>query len=371
MSYTNSQGLIYSFKYILDFYYGDVPIKTILLMSGSDDEHFSLESVIDVSKEVNLHVELQKIQPERVSKHLLPVILYKESLPPLVLLKLDKDEATLFDGKENSVVTKKISELKEYDSVVYFFRDKSDKEFIQERKKEKEWFFKPIKEEWRSYTEVAILTVFINIFILAVPLYTMSVYDRVIPNFATNTLKVLAFGVVIILIFDFIFKGVRSYIIENVGKRLGNSLEEELMNKILHIQPKYDEIQVGAKVNLFSELSRVKEFFASKTMINILDFPFFLFMMFVIYLISPTLASIPFFGALIILGVSYFIHLIGDRLREDSFEHVQSKNSFLVETIGGRDSIKLANASPKRLFEFRQLIGFTNSIILKLQMFNV
>lgn len=81
----------------------------------------------------------------------------------------------------------------------------------------------------KSYIEIGILTFFINIFALALPLFSMSVYDRVVPNNATETLFVLAVGVVIILLFDIFFKSVRNYIIEKVGKELGVYLEEELL----------------------------------------------------------------------------------------------------------------------------------------------
>lgn len=102
----------------------------------------------------------------------------------------------------------------------------------------------------------------------------MSVYDRVVPNNATETLFVLAVGVVIILLFDIFFKSVRNYIIEKVGKELGVYLEEELLKRVLSIQSQYDVMLVGTKANLFRELALIKDFFATKSVVQVVDFPF-------------------------------------------------------------------------------------------------
>ena len=154
--------------------------------------------------------------------------------------------------------------MKNFKKAILVFRD-SKKEKILDEIKGKDWFWNPIKKFWKSYVEIGILTLFINIFALALPLFSMSVYDRVVPNNATETLFVLAIGVVIILLFDVFFKSVRNYIIEKVGKELGVYLEEELLKRVLSIQSQYDNMLVGTKANLFRELALIKDFFATKS----------------------------------------------------------------------------------------------------------
>ena len=118
----------------------------------------------------------------------------------------------------------------------------------------------------------------------------MSVYDRVIPNGAMETLYVLASGVSIVLIFDLIFKNARSYIIEKVGKQLGLLCEEELLKRVFKLKDTFDTYQTGMKMNLFRELAQVKDFFATKTILQIIDIPFFFIALIVIYIISPSIA---------------------------------------------------------------------------------
>ena len=130
----------------------------------------------------------------------------------------------------------------------------------------------------------------------------MSVYDRVVPNNATETLFVLAIGVVVILLFDVFFKSVRNHIIEKVGKELGVYLEEELLKRVLSIQSQYDTTLVGSKANLFRELALIKDFFATKSVVQVIDFPFFFLAIAVIFVIWPMIALVPFSIAILVLA---------------------------------------------------------------------
>ncbi|HRL10032.1 MAG TPA: ABC transporter transmembrane domain-containing protein, partial [Aliarcobacter sp.] len=214
----------------------------------------------------------------------------------------------------------------------------------------KDWFWNPIKKFWKSYVEIGILTLFINIFALALPLFSMSVYDRVVPNNATETLFVLAIGVVIILLFDVFFKSVRNYIIEKVGKELGVYLEEELLKRVLSIQSQYDNMLVGTKANLFRELALIKDFFATKSIVQVIDFPFFFLAVAVI----------------LVLIFNFAMQVPISNLSKKNIENIQAKHSFLVETIQGSEIIKLSNARSTKLFNWRNIIAVTDSITHKI-----
>jgi ATP-binding cassette subfamily B protein/ATP-binding cassette subfamily C protein LapB len=363
--------LLYAYKYILDFYFGEVSLETIEGLRETRNSAFTFDDITSISKEVRLYIDSDKHIPSRILNHLLPaIVVHTKRNRASVLLRVDEQEATIYDPinqSHNTIPTKRLK--KEFNQIIYLFRNEDDKELVEIDKQNKEWFYGPIKKEWRAYVEAGILTVFINVFVLALPLFTMSVYDRVIPNFATDTLKVLGLGVLIIFMFDIIFKGVRSYIIEGIGKRIGNTLEEELMKKVLIVNTHYDDMLIGAKANLFKELNHIRNFFASKTMIHILDFPFFILLVYVIYLILPQAAAIPIVGAFFILLFNYIMQIPMQTLSQKNFKDTQSKHSFLVETIQGNESLRLANALPKRLFEWRQIVAFTNQIALKMQMY--
>ena len=184
----NAKGanLVDALHKILQFYFGNVDRQTILSIAGCSEDEFDTKSLLHVANESNLFAQTSQIDMKSLDSFLLPIIVQNSKGEVLVLEK--KDE-----------------KLKDYKDGMLFFRNEKES-IISSRKKELSWFFQPLKAAWRSYVEVGILSFFINLFAIALPLFTMNVYDRVIPNFATETLFVLAFGVGIIFVFEMILK---------------------------------------------------------------------------------------------------------------------------------------------------------------------
>lgn len=361
--------LLFSLKNVLDFYFGDITLNTIISFSAKSNQGFTKELAIDVIKEVGLIGVSRDMKALDIPNHFLPCIVFDEKENPYVLKRKAK-ECFLYDPINNCEIKKDINYLKKFTKAILVFRDPK-KEKILDEKQGKEWFWDPVKKFWRSYIEIGFLTLFINIFALAVPLFSMSVYDRVVPNNATDTLFVLAVGVIIILLFDVFFKSVRNHIIEKVGKELGVHLEEELLKRVLSVQSQYDTTLVGSKANLFRELALVKDFFAAKSIVQVIDFPFFFLAIAVIFVISPMIAIVPLSVAILVLVFNLAMQVPIANLSKKNIENIQAKHSFLVETIQGSEIIKLSNARATKLFNWRNIIAVTDSISHKIQSLNV
>ncbi|PLY07440.1 MAG: hypothetical protein C0625_04490 [Arcobacter sp.] len=361
--------LLFALKYILDFYFGDISLETISNLSATSPEGFTSEIAIDVANEVGLTAIEKKIDASDIPSHFFPCIVLDKNDNPFIYIKKDRD-VYLFNPKTKEQIKENPSFLKHFKKAILIFRD-AKKEKMLDANRSKSWFWDPVKTFWRSYIEIGFLTFFINIFALAVPLFTMSVYDRVVPNNATETLFVLASGVVIILLFDIYFKSVRNHIIEKVGKKLGVYLEEELMKRMLNIKSEYDIMLVGSKANLFRELSQIKDFFATKSILQVIDLPFFFIAILVIFIISPAVAAVPFIVAILIIIFNVIMQIPISNLSKKNVENVQSKNSYLVETIQGSEIIKLSNASATKLFNWRNLVAVTDNIGHRIQSLNV
>lgn len=361
--------LLFALKNVLDFYFGEISLDTILSFSAKSTQGFTQELAIDVVKEVGLTAVARDMKALDIPSHFLPCIIFDENENPFVLKRKNK-ECVLFDPVTSSEIKKDLSYLKKFKKAILIFRDPKKEKMLDEIQG-KEWFWNPVKKFWRSYVEVGVLTLFINIFALALPLFSMSVYDRVVPNNAVDTLFVLAVGVIVILLFDVVFKSVRNHIIEKVGKELGVYLEEELLKRILSIQSQYDTTLVGSKANLFRELAMVKDFFAAKSLVQVIDFPFFFIATAVIFVISPIIAIIPISVAILVLVFNLAMQVPIANLSKKNIENIQAKHSFLVETIQGSEIIKLSNARSTKLFNWRNIIAITDSISHKIQSLNV
>ena len=361
--------LVFAVKKILDFYFGEITLNTILSFSAKSNQGFTQELAIDVIKEVGLIAVLKDIKAIDIPSHFLPCIVFDEKQNPFILKRKGK-ETLIYDPIKNIDIKEDLSYLKKFKKAILVFRDPKKEKTLDEIKG-KDWFWNPIKKYWKSYIEIGVLTFFINMFALAVPLFSMSVYDRVVPNNAVDTLFVLAVGVVVILLFDVYFKSVRNHIIEKVGKELGVYLEEELLKRVLSVQAQYDTMLVGTKANLFRELALIKDFFATKSVVQVIDFPFFFVAVAVIFVISPMISLVPILVAILVLAFNLAMQVPISNLSKKNIENIQAKHSFLVETIQGSEIIKLSNARATKLFNWRNIIAITDSVSHKIQSLNV
>ncbi len=362
--------LLKTYKYILDFYFGDVSYDTIFSLNHTKNEDFNMESIFFVSEQIGLVALEKTIAASDIPNHFLPCIVFNNRNEPFIYRKnIANKKIELYDAALEKSFEIEYKKLKGYKKALLIFREESKADLIDKTPTNK-WFWQPVKSFWRSYVEVGILTFFINLFALFVPLYIMIVYDRVVPNEAYDTLFVLSFGLIIALVFELVFKSVRTHIIDKTGKKLSLYLEEDLMKRLLSIQSQYDIMMTGSKANLFRELATVRDFFATKSVIQIIDFPFFVFALIVIYFISPAVALVPFVLALIIMLMNIGLQIPIGHLSKKHLENTQSKHNYLVETIQGSDAVKLSNATASKLCNWRNIIAFGENIQVKIQSVN-
>lgn len=354
---------------VLSFYYGEVSKTTIDKLSFAGLSKFNIPDIKNIAKELNLDFNYKRVDVDFLKEYMLPCITIDEKSHSFVIERMKGKYLFVYDTITNK--THKIKKEKfRTKSLEFVFLSKKHKEinYIDDSKKDsKGWFFKPVAAQWRSYVEIGFLTIFINIFGIAISLFAMNVYNRVIPNFAVDTLFVLAAGIGVILVFDIVLKSSRVYILNKVTTKLSNELEEELFKRTLTIQSRYDNYMIGTKTNLFKELSVVKDFFTSKVL-NILDLPFFFLSAWIIYMISPAMVVVPLGFAAILLVINFIMQYPLSHLHSQSFKHAQSKNAYLVEQLQGKDDLKTSNAISKTMHKWRNLISFYNRLHEKINM---
>jgi len=206
------------------------------------------------------------------------------------------------------------------------------------------------------YRNILLATVFINILALAVPLYTMNVYDRVLPDFDQATLLTLTIGVCIALLFDFLLKILRSESINNLADNLGHHVENDFFERVL----KDDNLlskPMGQKLTLFQELSHIRGFQILKILPFLFDVPFFLLFVVIIYLISPTLAILPFLGAVLFLIIGAIGVYISNHYEDNKINNLQNKNNILLETFQGAETFNRLNAHSERIGKWSETIN--------------
>jgi len=362
--------LLKSLKKVLEFYYGEISTQTILNFTHVNENDFTSSMAVEVCFSMQLNAVHKKMKASDVAQYFLPCIITNKDGESFVYLNKAMREITLYNPQTGEQEKHHSDYLKNFNDVILIFRDQKKSEFV-DIDQSRDWFWKPVKSFWRKYVEIGMLTFFINFFGLAMSLFTMNVYNRVIPNNATETLFVLAGGVLIILLFDLYFKSVRNHIIEKINKDLGVYFEDEMMKRMLLVRAGYDTMLTGMKANLFKELNQVKVFFSTQSITNVIDLPFFFIALAVIYMINPMLAVIPFLVAIVIIVVNIFLQIPVEKLSKDRLQNQQTKQNYLVELIRGNEMIKLSNAAPTKLFNWRNIVAFQDAISHKIQSINV
>ena len=209
-----------------------------------------------------------------------------------------------------------------------------------------EWLMEPMRRNRPIYMKVALAAVMINIFGLMTSLFTMTVYDRVVPNNATSSLVALSIGLVVIVIFDFVLKLLRAYFVDIAGASIDRDIGESVFARLLGLRLDLKKGSTGSLTGLMRELEALRDFFASATLTAIVDLPFILITLAVVALIGGWVVLVPGLAIPVVVGVGLLTQPAMDRLSAKSMGEGLQKQSVLVETVGGLETVKATGAGP-------------------------
>jgi ATP-binding cassette, subfamily C, bacterial LapB len=207
-----------------------------------------------------------------------------------------------------------------------------------------DWLMAPIRTNRSVYTKVAVAAVMINVFALVTSLFTMTVYDRVLPNNATSSLIGLSIGLGIILLFDFILKILRAYFVDVAGADIDRDIGENMFTRLLSIRLDQPRGSTGGLAQMLRELETLRDFFASATLVALVDVPFILVTLAVMAMIGGWLVLVPIMLIPVVVLVGVVTQPMMDRLAAQNMGQAMLKQSVLIETIGGLEMVKSASA---------------------------
>ncbi|WP_283130574.1 type I secretion system permease/ATPase [Enterovibrio norvegicus] len=202
------------------------------------------------------------------------------------------------------------------------------------------WLFSMVKEAAPIYREALLASVVISIFALVSPLFMMNVYDKILPNQAFESLWVLASGAALAFTFDYILRYVRSMLIDNAGKKIDIVVSSRIFAKSIGIPLEKRGPSVGGMAKQISEFDSVREMLTSTTITTLVDLPFAIFFLFIIYIFAGDLAFVPLVAGLIIIGYACAIQPKLRAAIEESNKFAGLKNGHLIESLSAMESIK-------------------------------
>ena len=316
-----------------------------------DDKNMGPNLFCEAAEKAGLKAKIvYRDKIKKISAPVLPVVLTLRNAQACVLLKISADEhsALIWSPETASERTVKLTELKQdYTGYAIFVHPRpefTDPDAPHAQDANRHWFWGPMWEVRDVYWKVGIAAVLINLFALTSPIFMMNIYNRVLPNHAMETGWVLAIGAITIFVFDFIMKTLRGYFIDIAGRRVdviaARRIYDQLMNMKLAGRPK----SAGAFANMLRDFDSVRDFSTSATMTGLIDLPFTMLFLLVIWLLGGSVALM--LAGLIVLVVmaGYALQVPLRNYVRKSSKSAEAKHGLLVETIAGLETIKAIGA---------------------------
>lgn len=287
---------------------------------------------------------------KKISKPVLPVVLTLKNAQACVLLKVSPDEhsAVIWSPETGAERSVKLTDLKQaYTGYAIFIHPRpefTDAEAPHAQDANRHWFWGPMWDVRDIYWKVAGAAVLINLFALTSPIFMMNIYNRVLPNHAMETGWVLAIGGMTVFVFDFIMRTLRGYFIDLAGRRVdviaARRIYDQLMDMKLEGRPKSS----GAFANMLRDFDSVRDFTTSATLTGLVDLPFTVLFLLVIWLLGGGVAFMLAGLIVLVMIAGYVLQVPLRNYVRKSSRSAEAKHGLLVETIYGLETIKAIGA---------------------------
>lgn len=223
----------------------------------------------------------------------------------------------------------------------------------------KHWFWSVVRRFGQNYTHVALAALLVNMLALAAPLFTMNVYDRVVPNGAIPSLIALAVGLGLAIVFDFIIRIVRSYIIDVTGKKIDVVLAADIFEHILALKMANRPTSVGILANQMRDFDSVREFFTSGTVVSATDLLFAIIFIGVLFIIAGPLAWIPLLMLPVVIGAGLILQRPLDRAINRLQAESAARHGVLVESLSGIETVRATGAEARMQTAWERSVAAT------------
>lgn len=316
------------------------------------DDRLTVELFARSAERAALSSRIVKRPLRRISQLQLPAVLLLHNREACILTELSADGGKLrillpeAGAGQKTVTLEQLEKL--YSGYAIFVRPKFrlSNGAISELAPEanRKWFWGTIFASWRIYRDVLVASLLINIFALSSTFYILNVYDRVIPNSAFETLWVLSIGIAVVYLFSVVMQGLRGYFVDEAGKKANLKISSLLLQKVLDLRLEVRPQSIGSFANNLREFESILEFITSFSITALIDMPFVILGLLVIWYIGGSIVVYFLIAILLMLLYSAFIQAPLKKAVENTFVASAQKNAILVEGLAGLETVKMLGA---------------------------
>jgi ATP-binding cassette subfamily C protein LapB len=295
------------------------------------------------AERAGLRAKVVKRALEQVPPEVLPAVAVLKKKRAAVLLKVEgKGKARIVDAATRAESVIALSELaRDFTGYVIYVRPGEAAAEGEEPPLAAHWFWQVMLENRGIYARVLVASFLVNCFALTSPIFIMNFYNRVLPDNAIDTGWVLSIGAASVFVFDFLIRTLRAYFIDVAGRRADVIAAQRLYNQVLDMRLGFRPNSVGVFANSLQQFDMLREFFNSATMTGLVDFPFSLLFIAVIWVVAGS-------GIAALLGILYALAALAGWLLQLpvrrkvhlAMKSAEQRHGLLVETISSIETIR-------------------------------
>lgn len=294
-----------------------------------------------------------KTQLSIMDERLMPCLMVPEKTDNcLVLLERDGEDILVYDGAAQNERLVNIELLR---GTLYLVSPDEVTKVEEEQRKEN-WMGHMVGRFKKTLWQLFWMTFILNLLVLAVPLFVMSVYDQVVPSKSLNMLEGLGIAIFILLIVETALRTLRSRIVAFMGGRMEFLIATNTFRQILSLPSSYTEsAPLSGQVSRLREFDTIREVFTGPLISVVMEIPFVILFIAVIGALGGWVAAVPLAMVLLYAITGFFLV---PKLRQEvarSSRARAERHSFLVEMVSNMRTIKEAGAEKTWLNRYRNL----------------
>lgn len=314
-----------------------------------DPESYAIEDAVSALEAAGFRADFGKARLLKLDPILFPVLVFDaDGMPFVVLDREDKDRFLVIDAasgmSEPQIWRRQDQRLRKARWILRASRTRRSDE--GRLAPQGHWFWSAFSDLRGVYVQILLAAMVTSVLGLATSLFTMVVYDRILPNEAVDSLLALVVGVGFALLFDFLIKNLRTRFIDTAGKRADMKIAERLFNQLMALKMKARGGQNGRMASILRDFEVVRDFFTSASLVTLVDLPFLFVFVGVIWAIGGPLALVPAIAVPVTLVSGLVAQPFLSRYARDSSADGQTKQSVLMETLTGMETLKTTGAEP-------------------------
>ena len=320
-------------------------LKTIDSIYPKSAKPITLDKFVSIVKKINFVASVDELSMKALATQKLPLIYFNKNNEASLLLAIENGKYHIWEAALNQVsqITEnvfKASYVKKCILIKPSTQHDGRVSFHDSVIKPSGWFWESLLKYKKVYVDVIVASLVVNILSIFSSLFSMNVYDRVIPNQAHETLWALAIGVFIAYIFDFLLRTLRSYFVDTANKKGDNEISAMLFERVMGLRLEHRPTSSGSMANTLKEFDSLRDFFTSATLLSVVDLPFVLIFILVIGWIGGYLFLVPLLAIPLIIFSGLIFQPALERAMNLNLTEASQKHGLLIESISNLEAIK-------------------------------